>query len=96
MLQIGAVIVLLGLLVFVHELGHFLVARRSGEGPPFSIGFGPKLLGFTKGDTEYWIAALPLGGYVRWPARCPVRTLRPRTRRAATSPSRPGSGCSSS
>ena len=57
---------LLGVLVFVHELGHYLAARRVGiRVLTFSLGFGPKLLKFTRGDTEYCISALPLGGYVK-------------------------------
>jgi regulator of sigma E protease len=56
----------LGVLVFVHELGHFIVARWHGVRVlVFSLGFGPKLLRYTKGDTEYCISAIPLGGYVK-------------------------------
>jgi regulator of sigma E protease len=56
----------LGVLVFVHELGHFLAARRIGVRVlTFSLGFGPKLLSFTRGDTEYCLSAIPLGGYVK-------------------------------
>ncbi|MCD4813167.1 RIP metalloprotease RseP [bacterium] len=56
----------LGLLVFVHELGHFLVAKWAGiRVLKFSLGFGQKLVGFKHGDTEYLISALPLGGYVK-------------------------------
>jgi regulator of sigma E protease len=56
----------LGVLVFVHELGHFLVARWHGVRVlTFSLGFGPKLLKFKRGDTEYCISAVPLGGYVK-------------------------------
>ena len=56
----------LGVLIFVHELGHFLVAKRSGVGVlKFSLGFGPKLAGVKRGETEYLISALPLGGYVK-------------------------------
>ena len=56
----------LGVLVFVHELGHFLAARRVGVRVlTFSLGFGPRLVGFTRGDTEYCISAIPLGGYVK-------------------------------
>ncbi|HET9452611.1 MAG TPA: RIP metalloprotease RseP [Aggregicoccus sp.] len=62
----GYFILLLGVLVFVHELGHFLVAKWCGvKVVRFSIGFGPKLLSFTHGETEYQIALLPLGGYVK-------------------------------
>jgi regulator of sigma E protease len=76
--DLGSVIVLLGLLVFVHELGHFLVAKAVGvKVLRFSIGFGPKLVGFTKGDTEYWIAALPLGGYVKMAGEMPGEDTSP-------------------
>ncbi len=56
----------LGVLVFVHELGHFLVARWHGvKVLTFSLGFGPKLLSIRRGDTEYCVSAIPLGGYVK-------------------------------
>jgi regulator of sigma E protease len=56
----------LGVLVFVHELGHFLMARWHGVRVlTFSLGFGPKLLKTRRGDTEYCISAIPLGGYVK-------------------------------
>jgi regulator of sigma E protease len=56
----------LGVLVFIHELGHFLVARWHGVRVlTFSLGFGPKLLKVQRGDTEYCISAIPLGGYVK-------------------------------
>ncbi len=59
-------LILIGPLVFFHELGHFLVARWFGVRVlRFSLGFGPKLLGFTRNGTEYMIAAIPLGGYVK-------------------------------
>ena len=62
---ISAVIVL-GILVFVHELGHFILAKRLGIGViTFSLGFGPKLLGRRMGETQYQIAAVPLGGFVK-------------------------------
>ena len=61
-----ATIVVLGVLIFVHELGHFMTAKLVDiEVPRFSIGFGPKVLGFKRGETEYVISALPLGGYVK-------------------------------
>jgi len=60
-----AVIVVLGALIFFHELGHFIVARLLGVGvTTFSLGFGPKLASFTRGGTEYRLSAVPLGGYV--------------------------------
>jgi regulator of sigma E protease len=56
----------LGVLVFVHELGHFLMARWHGVRVlTFSLGFGPKLLKVKRGDTEYCVSAIPLGGYVK-------------------------------
>lgn len=59
-------IIVLGVLVFVHELGHFLVAKWAGVYvEKFSIGFGPVLLRKKYGETEYVISALPLGGYVK-------------------------------
>lgn len=59
-------VLVLGLLIFVHELGHFLVAKMSGVGvEKFSLGFGPRLLGFRRGETEYLVSAFPLGGYVK-------------------------------
>ncbi len=65
-MTILAAIVVLGILIFVHELGHFLVAKRSGVGVlKFSLGFGPKLFGVKRGETEYLVSALPLGGYVK-------------------------------
>jgi regulator of sigma E protease len=61
-----ATIVVLGVLIFVHELGHFMTAKWVDiEVPRFSIGFGPRILGFKRGETEYVISALPLGGYVK-------------------------------
>ncbi len=56
----------IGLVIFVHELGHFLAARWCGvRVETFSLGFGPKLLGWTRGATTYQVAAVPLGGFVR-------------------------------
>lgn len=58
--------ILLGVLIFVHELGHFILAKLSGVRVlKFSLGFGPKLIGKKIGDTEYLISMLPLGGYVK-------------------------------
>src|SRR3984885_1548861 len=56
----------LGFVIFLHELGHFLLAKWNGvKVEKFSIGFGPTLFGWTRGDTEYVLAALPLGGFVK-------------------------------
>ncbi|HUF49436.1 MAG TPA: RIP metalloprotease RseP [Longimicrobiales bacterium] len=61
-----ATLVVLGVLIFVHELGHFMTAKWVDiEVPRFSIGFGPKVFGFRRGETEYVISLLPLGGYVK-------------------------------
>lgn len=66
LITIAATIIVLGVLIFVHELGHFLTAKLVDiEVPRFSIGFGPRLIGFRKGETEYVISLLPLGGYVK-------------------------------
>src|SRR5580700_5976625 len=59
-------LIVLGIMVLVHEFGHFAVAKLCGiRVEVFSIGFGKRLLGFKRGDTEYQIAAIPLGGYVK-------------------------------
>ena len=58
----------LGFTIFIHELGHFLAARRRGLViQRFSIGFGPKLFGWTKDGVEYRLSAIPFGGYVALP-----------------------------
>jgi regulator of sigma E protease len=67
-----AFLFVLGVLIFVHELGHFLAARRVGVRVlTFSLGFGPKILKFKRGDTEYCISAVPLGGYVKMAGESP-------------------------
>jgi regulator of sigma E protease len=64
--SIFAFIVVLGVLIFVHELGHFLVARLCGVGvEKFSLGFGPRLIGKKIGITDYRVSAIPLGGFVK-------------------------------
>ena len=76
-------VIVLGILVFFHELGHFLVAKYFGvKVLKFSLGFGYKLVGKKIGETEYLISTIPLGGYVkllgedgeeaeeRFPGRC--------------------------
>jgi regulator of sigma E protease len=78
--NLWAFLFVLGVLIFVHELGHFLMARRLGVRVlTFSLGFGPKLLKFTRGDTEYAISAIPLGGYVKMAGENPdeARSGRP-------------------
>lgn len=65
-MQILAGIILLGVLIVFHELGHFLFAKWLGVRVlVFSVGFGPKIWGFKRGETEYRLSAIPLGGYVR-------------------------------
>ncbi|MGA2611702.1 MAG: site-2 protease family protein, partial [Terriglobia bacterium] len=60
------VVLVLGLMIFVHELGHFLAAKFFGVRVlVFSLGFGKRLLHLTRGDTDYRISALPFGGYVK-------------------------------
>ena len=66
MITLIAFIFVLSFLVFVHELGHFTIAKLSGIGVErFSIGLPPKLFGFKIGETEYCISAIPFGGYVK-------------------------------
>jgi regulator of sigma E protease len=76
MSQVWPFLLVLGVLVFVHELGHFLMARRIGVRVlTFSLGFGPKLLRYKRGDTEYAISAIPLGGYVKMSGENPDESL---------------------
>ncbi|HOS97772.1 MAG TPA: RIP metalloprotease RseP [Deltaproteobacteria bacterium] len=66
MITILAFIIVLGVLIFFHELGHFLMAKASGVGVlKFSLGFGPALIRKRFGETQYQVAAFPLGGYVK-------------------------------
>ena len=68
---IGVALVL-GVIILIHEWGHFIVARLfKVRVDVFSIGFGPRLFGWKKGDTDYRISALPLGGYVRMAGQDP-------------------------
>ncbi len=65
-------ILALGFLIFIHELGHFFAAKRCGiRVEKFSIGFGPRLIGFRRGETEYCISALPFGGFVKMAGESP-------------------------
>jgi len=67
----------LGVLIFIHESGHYMVAKALGiRVEVFSLGFGPKLLRFVRGGTEYCISALPLGGYVKMLGENPDEELR--------------------
>ena len=72
MTSLLAFLFVLGVLVFVHEFGHFAMARRLGiRVLTFSLGFGPKVLKVRRGDTEYCISAIPLGGYVKMAGESP-------------------------
>jgi regulator of sigma E protease len=65
-LTILAFVFVLGVLIFVHELGHFMMARRIGVRVlTFSLGFGPKILNIHRGGTDYCVSIIPLGGYVK-------------------------------
>lgn len=66
MMTILFFLIALGILIFVHEFGHFIVAKRQGiKVEAFSFGFGPRLIGIKRGETDYRISALPFGGYVK-------------------------------
>jgi regulator of sigma E protease len=76
--DIAVTALLLGVLIFVHEFGHFIVAKLCGvKVLRFSIGFGPRIVGFTRGETEYRLAWLPLGGYVKMAGEQPGEELEP-------------------
>ena len=66
LLTLAAFIVVIGVLIFVHEAGHFLAAKTVGvQVLRFSLGFGRPLLAWRRGETEYWVSWLPIGGYVK-------------------------------
>jgi regulator of sigma E protease len=72
MITLLAFAFVLGVLVFVHELGHFLAAKQIGVRVlKFQLGFNPTVWSFRRGDTEYGIGALPLGGYVKMAGESP-------------------------
>ncbi|MFC1814889.1 RIP metalloprotease RseP [Thermodesulfobacteriota bacterium] len=76
--SIFAFIIVLGVLITFHELGHFIVARLFGVGvEKFSLGFGPRLLGKKIGITEYRVSAIPLGGYVKMVGEEPEAEIDP-------------------
>src|SRR6516162_7018293 len=67
------VVVMLGTLVFIHEFGHYAAAKLFGvRVEVFSLGFGKRLFGFRRGDTDYRVSALPLGGYVKMSGENPM------------------------
>ena len=75
-ISIISVVILLGVLIFVHELGHFLMAKRAGVGVmKFSLGFGPRVIGKKIGETEYLLSLIPLGGYVKLLGESPGEEL---------------------
>jgi regulator of sigma E protease len=77
-ISVVSVIILLGVLIFAHELGHFLVAKRAGVGVlKFSLGFGPRIIGRKIGETEYLLSLIPLGGYVKLLGESPGEELSP-------------------
>jgi regulator of sigma E protease len=66
LLTLLSLVIVLGVLIFVHELGHFVVAKAVGiQVLRFSLGFGRPVIAWTRGETEYWISWIPLGGYVK-------------------------------
>jgi len=80
----AAVVTLLGILVLVHELGHFVMARLFGVRVlRFSLGFGPRLFGFRGHDTDYRVSLFPLGGYVRLLGELPGEAIAPSDRHHA-------------
>jgi regulator of sigma E protease len=73
LIAVAAVAVVLGFMILIHEFGHYAVAKLLGvRVEVFSIGFGKRLLGFRKGDTDYRISAIPLGGYVKMSGENPM------------------------
>ncbi len=76
MISIVSAIIVLGILIFVHELGHFIFAKIfKVRVEKFSLGFGPKLFGKKIGETEYLISAFPLGGYVKMVGESDIEDL---------------------
>ena len=81
---IGPFLILLGLLIFVHELGHFLVAKWCGvRVEVFSLGFGKKILKHKRGETTYCISVVPLGGYVKMYGDDPTAEVPPEEQKRA-------------
>lgn len=79
-------VILLGILIFVHEFGHFIMAKLLGVGVvKFSMGFGPKIIGRRWGETEYLISAFPLGGYVKLIGENPDEEVREEDRKKSFS-----------
>src|SRR2546430_1626106 len=73
MIYIVAILIVLGPLVFIHELGHHIAAKLFGvRVEVFSLGFGKRLFGFKRGGTDYRVSALPFGGYVKMSGENPM------------------------
>src|SRR5437867_13270216 len=93
---IVAVAVVLGFMILIHEFGHYAAAKLfKVRVEVFSIGFGKRLFGFRRGETDYRIAAIPLAGYVKMPGENPMDERNgvtggvlshPRSQRLVTSP----------
>lgn len=78
MSMIIGIVIVLGVLIFFHELGHFLCAKAFGVGvEKFSLGFGPKLVSKKVGRTEYCVSAVPLGGFVKMVGEQPDEEIDP-------------------
>jgi len=79
-------LIIIDVMIFIHELGHFLAAKKSGITVlRFAIGFGPKLVGFKRGDTEYCLLLLPFGGYVKMAGENPGEEIAEDTKGLYTS-----------
>ncbi len=75
LLNIAGAIIALSIIIVSHEFGHFLAAKRSGIGvPEFSMGFGPRLFGWERGETKYSLRLIPFGGYIKMAGEQPVTT----------------------
>src|SRR5258708_30156230 len=73
LISIASLALILGILVFVHEFGHYAVAKLFGvRVEVFSLGFGKRLWGFRRGDTDYRLSLLPVGGYVKMAGENPL------------------------
>lgn len=73
LLHVFKVVFGIGFIIFVHELGHFLAAKKVGiRVETFSLGFGPRVIGFRSGGTDYRVSILPLGGYVKMAGESPI------------------------
>jgi len=85
LINIGAIAFVFGLIIFVHEFGHFIVAKKSGVlVEQFSFGFGREIFGFKWGETRYTVNWIPLGGFVRMAGETPDDYEGPKFEGAAT------------